>query len=124
MELERIKELFENAKGFKSNPACAKLAEHFEGLAELHYQQKEGLMDAEYIDRFDQCFRQFWDAFDQAVESFGLSPDALKANLNNPDYFHPDQWRSMQALKQEITGEQEEAPKIKKLGRNKKNVRI
>lgn len=124
MELEKLLELMENTKAFKTNPACEQLAEHFKTLADLHYQQKDGIATPEYFEKFGKTFKLFWDSFDQAAESVGLSPEALRANLHNPSFFHPDQWKAMQAIKQEISGKKPIEPKPKKSRANKKRVRI
>ena len=126
MELEKLRQLFENTTAFKTNPACMELAEQFEAMAELHYLHKDGIANDEYFERFGKCCNQFWTAFDKAVTGLGLIPEVLKANLNNPEFFHPEQWKAMQALKQEITGEDPDARKSKKLKKrnNQKNVRI
>jgi len=124
MELDKLWELVDKTKGLKNNPACTELAEQFEAFIDLMQQQKDGISDKGYFNRLELCMKQFWTSFDKAAESVGLSPDAIKANLNNPDYFAPDQWKAMQAIKQEITGEKPVAQKPKKSKENKKKMRI
>jgi len=124
MELCKLRELIEKTKDLKGNPACLELAEHFEAFVELMQQQKDGIDDKGYADRFEATMKQFWASFDKAAESVGLSPDAVKANMNNPNYFAPEQWKAMQAIKQEITGEKPNEIKPKKSEKNNKRVRI
>ncbi|MBX7066679.1 MAG: hypothetical protein K1X28_05560 [Parachlamydiales bacterium] len=123
MELEKLKEFIENAEAFKTNPACQELAKQFDLLTDLMKVEKEGgKLDSVYFERFNAVFSQFWNSFDEAVTSFGIPPDVLKANLENPAFFPPEVWQRMQVLKQEIFGEKE-APLPKKAKR-KKSVRI
>jgi hypothetical protein len=124
MEFEKLKEIIETTKVFKTNPACEKLAEHFQALAELHFQHKDGIVNEDYFEAFGTHFKAFWDSFDKAVESLGFSAESLKANLNNPEFFHPEQWKAMQAIRQEISGEKPEGEIPKKIKRLKKSVRI
>ncbi|MGB7978567.1 MAG: hypothetical protein WCF19_05350 [Chlamydiales bacterium] len=124
MELERLREIIEKTKSFKTNPACMELAEHFEAMAQLYYEQKEGTVNGDYFERFGSRCQQFWASFDRVVESLGYSPEVLKSNLNNKDFFHPDQWRAMQAVKCEITGEKPVEAEPKRSKRRNKNVRI
>lgn len=118
MELEKLRELIEKTKSFK-NPACLELADHFEVFVELLQQHKEGIQDPNFTERLNGCMKQFWGSFDRAAESLGFSPDELKSNMNNPEYFSPGQWNQIQALKQEIS--EDKKPKFKK---DKKRVRI
>lgn len=118
MELEKLRELIEKTKSFK-NPACLELADHFEVFVELLQQQRSGILDPTFTERFNTCMKQFWGSFDRAAESLGFSPDELKSNMNNPEYFAPGQWNEIQALKRQISGDKE--PKLKKA---KKRVRI
>ncbi len=122
MELEKLKEFLENADVFKTNPACKELAKQFDLLMSLMQFEKEGgKLDSVYFERFGAVFNQFWNSFDEAVSSFGIPPDVLKANLENPAFFPPEVWQRMQRLKGEIFGEQPSKPKKM---RRKRNVRI
>lgn len=118
MELEKLRELIEKTKSFK-NPACLELADCFEVFVELLQQQQSGIKDPTFTERLNTCMKQFWGSFDRAAESLGVSPDELKSNMNNPEYFAPGQWNQIQALKRQISGEE---PKFKKS--NKKRMRI
>ncbi len=122
MELEKLREQIEKTKGFQANPACRELAECFEEFVFLHQMQKEGIAEPEYFERFEKCLVKFWDSFDKAAASLGISADLIKSNLNNPAFFTPDQWKNVQALRSEITGV-EETPRRKKMKKSK-NLRI
>ncbi|MBX7066674.1 MAG: hypothetical protein K1X28_05535 [Parachlamydiales bacterium] len=125
MELERLKEFIENAEAFKTNPACQELAKQFYLLSDLIKVEKEGgTLDSAYFERFGVVFKQFWHSFDEAVMSFGMSPDVFKANLDNPAYFPPEVWQRMQALKREIYGEEKASIPKKLRKEKKKKVRI
>ena len=120
MELKKLRELVDRTRSSKANPACIQLADYFETFIELIQQHQEGLMDGDYFDRFEACMKGFWSSFDTAAESLGLSPETLKANLNNPDYFPPEQWKAMESIKEAVIGKQTSDTKPKK----DKRVRI
>ncbi len=126
MELEKLREFIKNAEEFKTNPACQELAVHFESLIELMELTKgnKEILDSAFFERFGNTFKQFWDSFDRAVASFGVPPEILKANLENPEFFHPEQWKIMMMLKQEILGQEAARPKKFKKEKKKKSVRI
>lgn len=125
MELEKLRELIESTKAFQANPACKKLADTFEEFIELFELQKEGPIDQEFTDRMDACLNQFWVSFDEAAVSLGISPDVIKQNMDNPEFFTPDQWASVQSLRKEVVGERSEPREAtRKSKKRNKNVRI
>lgn len=124
MELDKIKEIIENARAAAKNEEFRQLVDRFEAFILLYDQKEKAQEDPNFRMKLDDSCRQFWNAFEKVSASFGLTPDAFKAFFENPANFSPQQWSQMQTIKQQFTAEKIAPSSPKKLRKTHKKLRI
>ncbi|MBI5272962.1 MAG: hypothetical protein HY861_03155 [Chlamydiia bacterium] len=129
MDTEKVLEILKKAKETAPNGKMYALVESFEEFLSL-YNQKDTMIFQEpgFFGKLQDSYKRLWETFEQTAMSYGLSVKLLKEYFSDSRNFTGQQWREMQALKQEIVGEEKvgaQAPIQTKLRRrNKHKVKV
>lgn len=124
MELEKIKELINNARTAAKTEEFRQFIDRFETFVLLYNQKDKSSKNPEYMMKLHDSYRAFWNDFEKISARFGLTPDTFQAFFENPSNFSPEQWNHIQTVKQQITEGKTKPSFPKKLRKNNKKMRI
>jgi hypothetical protein len=130
MNIEQIKEIILQAARASSRPELKRMAQSFEVFIDLYASRGQRHANTEaFFEKLNNSYRDMWQAFEEASTAFGLSGAMIQQYFMNPSNFTPEQWQTMESLKQEISSEVQEpnnrGSAQKKLKKHKnRNMRI
>lgn len=108
--LEKIKEIINEAKNTAPTKETWEIAESFEHFLSLYEQKDEKHENpVEFFHMLSASYQKLWQTFEKMSAVYGLNIEELKEHFNNPANFNEKQWDNIQTLQRYV--EEETAPK-------------
>jgi hypothetical protein len=116
MTLKNVRELIKKTREYVKSPIALQLVDDFESFIELKHQTK--VKDFDYPLRLEEARVKFMHSAKAMVENFGISKEALEANLKDVLASTPEK----EALKRALITE--EGPKKSRKSKKTKSTRV
>jgi uncharacterized damage-inducible protein DinB len=125
---EQLEAFIKSIKDGTTNPRLSHLCEALEAFMAVFASRNQGQKSEAYEKKLKASYRNLWDSFDAAAESYGIEVDQFIRCMTNQTHFTPEGPKAMNHLQQSLEAiEAIEGPApactVKKKSK-KKNVRI
>lgn len=100
MNTEQTKELINRAKELANTEELKSLITDLEGFINIQLDNNTNEMSEEVKKRWVESREKLWASFEKITALYGISPEMIRAHLENPSHFSPEHQETLELLKQ------------------------
>jgi hypothetical protein len=100
MNKEQTKELINLAKSLATTEELKSLINDLEGFVNLQSEESPSLNSEETKKKWLDAREKLWSSFEKITAQYGITPELIRQQLENPTLFSPEQTETLQTLKQ------------------------